>query len=155
MKSLRAPVHTLLNTGNIMTEYCYPECTTSVITALAIFRKHYPDYRVADIEWVFSLLLYSSMILTTFEVVRLKGQLSTCMTHRHLRVDGSARGGFASLMRCNLRWRACRSLVRRTRRAGIRGGHVNSSWAIRGRTAGGARATRYSSNPSRLNEFGR
>nr|UPX76572.1 putative oxidosequalene clavarinone cyclase 804 [Hypholoma fasciculare] len=36
--------------GNIMTEYCYPECTTSVITALAIFRKHFPDYRTADIE---------------------------------------------------------------------------------------------------------
>ncbi|KDR67988.1 hypothetical protein GALMADRAFT_257537 [Galerina marginata CBS 339.88] len=36
--------------GNIMIEYCYPECTTSVITALAIFRKHYPDYRAQDIE---------------------------------------------------------------------------------------------------------
>jgi len=33
-----------------MIEYCYPECTTSVITALSIFRKHYPDYRSADIE---------------------------------------------------------------------------------------------------------
>ncbi|KAL5492357.1 ERG7 [Sanghuangporus weigelae] len=36
--------------GNIMIEYEYPECTTSAITALAIFRKHYPDYRSADIE---------------------------------------------------------------------------------------------------------
>ena len=45
--------------GNIMTEYCYPECTTSVITALAIFRKHFPDYRTADIECViFPLPLY-------------------------------------------------------------------------------------------------
>lgn len=47
-----------------MTEYCYPECTTSVITALAIFRKHYPDYRAVDIECAFSLLLYESLILT-------------------------------------------------------------------------------------------
>ncbi|KAJ7880320.1 terpenoid cyclases/protein prenyltransferase alpha-alpha toroid [Mycena olivaceomarginata] len=35
--------------GDIMIEYCYPECTTSVITSLSIFRKHYPDYRAADI----------------------------------------------------------------------------------------------------------
>ena len=38
--------------GNIMTEYCYPECTTSVITSLAIFRKHFPEYRKDDIEYV-------------------------------------------------------------------------------------------------------
>ena len=36
--------------GDIMIEYCYPECTTSVITSLAIFRKHYPHYRAHDIE---------------------------------------------------------------------------------------------------------
>jgi lanosterol synthase len=36
--------------GDIMIEYCYPECTTSVITSLAIFRKHYPQYRAHDIE---------------------------------------------------------------------------------------------------------
>lgn len=48
-----------------MIEYCYPECTTSVITALSVFRKHYPEYRGADIEyaWLFSCccsyLLYS------------------------------------------------------------------------------------------------
>ena len=33
-----------------MIEYNYPECTTSVLTALAIFRKYHPKYRVADIE---------------------------------------------------------------------------------------------------------
>lgn len=33
-----------------MIEYDYPECTTSVITALSIFRKHDPRYRTADIE---------------------------------------------------------------------------------------------------------
>ncbi|KII85825.1 hypothetical protein PLICRDRAFT_44240 [Plicaturopsis crispa FD-325 SS-3] len=36
--------------GDIMVEYCYPECTTSVITSLSVFRKHYPGYRAADIE---------------------------------------------------------------------------------------------------------
>ena len=35
--------------GDIMIEYCYPECTTSVITSLSIFRKHFPDYRTHDI----------------------------------------------------------------------------------------------------------
>ncbi|KAE9408701.1 terpene synthase [Gymnopus androsaceus JB14] len=36
--------------GDIMIEFCYPECTTSVITALAIFRKHVPGYRTKDID---------------------------------------------------------------------------------------------------------
>lgn len=36
--------------GNIMIEYNYPECTTSVITSLSIFRKFYPSYRSADID---------------------------------------------------------------------------------------------------------
>ncbi|KAF9786352.1 lanosterol synthase [Thelephora terrestris] len=36
--------------GRIMIEHNYPECTTSVLTALAIFRKHYSKYRAADIE---------------------------------------------------------------------------------------------------------
>jgi len=35
-----------------MREYCYPECTTSVITALAIFRKYYPNYRSNEIDTV-------------------------------------------------------------------------------------------------------
>jgi lanosterol synthase len=35
-----------------MIEYEYPECTTSVITSLAIFRNHYPNYRAEDIEYV-------------------------------------------------------------------------------------------------------
>jgi len=38
--------------SDIMIECNYPECTTSAITALAIFRKHFPDYRTADIEYV-------------------------------------------------------------------------------------------------------
>ena len=35
--------------GNIMVEYDYPECTTSVVTGLSLFRKLYPDYRANDI----------------------------------------------------------------------------------------------------------
>src|SRR6185312_7752170 len=35
--------------GKIMIEYSYPECTTSVLTGLCIFRKHYPDYRADEI----------------------------------------------------------------------------------------------------------
>ncbi|KAI0924004.1 hypothetical protein AcW1_006791 [Taiwanofungus camphoratus] len=38
--------------GKIMIEHSYPECTTSVITALSIFQKHYPQYRPADIRRV-------------------------------------------------------------------------------------------------------
>ncbi|KAI6015989.1 terpenoid cyclases/protein prenyltransferase alpha-alpha toroid [Pisolithus microcarpus] len=36
--------------GDIMIEFCYPECTTSVITALSVFRKHHPNYRSAEID---------------------------------------------------------------------------------------------------------
>jgi lanosterol synthase len=35
--------------GRIMIEYDYPECTTSVITALHAFQKHDPSYRAAEI----------------------------------------------------------------------------------------------------------
>lgn len=35
--------------GNIMVEYAYPECTTSVVTALRMFQR-YSDYRSADID---------------------------------------------------------------------------------------------------------
>ncbi|KIK73942.1 hypothetical protein PAXRUDRAFT_836113, partial [Paxillus rubicundulus Ve08.2h10] len=37
--------------GNIMTDLCYPECTTSVITSLSVFRGHYPNYRSTEIEY--------------------------------------------------------------------------------------------------------
>ncbi|KIO26519.1 hypothetical protein M407DRAFT_234983 [Tulasnella calospora MUT 4182] len=36
--------------GRIMTEYDYPECTTSVITGLSHFKKYYPEYRAAEID---------------------------------------------------------------------------------------------------------
>jgi lanosterol synthase len=36
--------------GRIMVEYIYPECTTAVVTALSLFREHWPDYRAEDIE---------------------------------------------------------------------------------------------------------
>jgi lanosterol synthase len=34
----------------IMVEHSYPECTTAVLTALALFRRHNPDYRPRDID---------------------------------------------------------------------------------------------------------
>jgi lanosterol synthase len=36
--------------GRIMVEYDYPECTTACVTALMLFRKHYPDYRTKDVQ---------------------------------------------------------------------------------------------------------
>ncbi|KAJ3108476.1 Lanosterol synthase (Oxidosqualene--lanosterol cyclase) [Phlyctochytrium planicorne] len=36
--------------GNIMIEYNYPECTTSVVLGLTTFRKHIPNYRSDEIE---------------------------------------------------------------------------------------------------------
>ena len=33
-----------------MIERNYPECTTSVLTALTIFREYHAEYRAADIE---------------------------------------------------------------------------------------------------------
>jgi lanosterol synthase len=45
-----------------MVEYAYPECTTSVITCLATFRKKYPEYRADDIESV-NVLCYSTLLL--------------------------------------------------------------------------------------------
>lgn len=36
--------------GRIMYEYDYPECTTAVVGALALFRRRWPDYRSKDID---------------------------------------------------------------------------------------------------------
>lgn len=36
--------------GRIMIEYDYPECTTAVLTALATFSEHDPEYRPANVE---------------------------------------------------------------------------------------------------------
>ncbi|CAG8682749.1 11763_t:CDS:10, partial [Dentiscutata erythropus] len=38
--------------SNIMIEYNYPECTSSVLNALHTFRKWYPDYRATEIEQI-------------------------------------------------------------------------------------------------------
>jgi lanosterol synthase len=46
---LIVPIRLLIRVGRIMIEYEYPECTTSVITSLSIFRKQYPDYRAKEI----------------------------------------------------------------------------------------------------------
>ncbi|SPJ78321.1 related to lanosterol synthase [Fusarium torulosum] len=36
--------------GNQMVEYDYPECTTSCVTALCLFKQYWPDYRKRDVE---------------------------------------------------------------------------------------------------------
>lgn len=36
--------------GRIMVEYDYPECTTAVVTALSLFKKHWPDYKAQEIS---------------------------------------------------------------------------------------------------------
>lgn len=46
-----APKHLLRKSvANVMVEHDYPECTTSVLTALVHFRQRYPHYKVAEIE---------------------------------------------------------------------------------------------------------
>lgn len=39
---------------DIMIEYSYVECTTAVLTALSLFRKHFPGYRVKDVDLAIS-----------------------------------------------------------------------------------------------------
>lgn len=34
----------------IMVEHSYTECTSSVLTSLALFRRHFPNYRAAEID---------------------------------------------------------------------------------------------------------
>ncbi|KAJ3402117.1 Lanosterol synthase (Oxidosqualene--lanosterol cyclase), partial [Chytridiales sp. JEL 0842] len=36
--------------GNIMVEYSYPECTTSVVMGLTTFRHYYPNHRTTEIN---------------------------------------------------------------------------------------------------------
>ncbi|KAI0396768.1 terpene synthase [Xylariaceae sp. FL0594] len=36
--------------GNIMVEHDYVECTTAVVTALSLFKKHWPDHRAKEID---------------------------------------------------------------------------------------------------------
>jgi len=38
--------------GDIMIDYTYVECTSSVMQALKLFTDKYPDYRALDIQWV-------------------------------------------------------------------------------------------------------
>jgi lanosterol synthase len=40
----------LICVGDLMVETEHPECTSSVLSSLYIFRKHYPNYRADEIE---------------------------------------------------------------------------------------------------------
>ena len=68
-----------------MTEFNYPECTTSVITALAIFRKHYPTYRKDDIQYVSSHGFVYQSLLTFPRRVMTK---AVSYVHKAQRPDG-------------------------------------------------------------------
>ncbi|KEG11734.1 lanosterol synthase [Trypanosoma grayi] len=51
----RAPLYVeLLNCAdlfkNVMTDYCYAECSSSCIHTLSLFREHYPNYRRAEVN---------------------------------------------------------------------------------------------------------
>jgi lanosterol synthase len=53
--------------GNIMIEYSYPECTTSVVMGLTTFRKFYPQHRADEIKYVLlSLYLLNHIVLSVF-----------------------------------------------------------------------------------------
>lgn len=71
-----------------MTEYNYPECTTSVITALSIFRKHNAEYRARDIQYAlssFSLLAS----LTSYLLRRRVITKAVDYVHKAQRPDGA------------------------------------------------------------------
>lgn len=156
---LPAAAHTAAHSdaGNIMTEYCYPECTTSVITALAIFRKHFPDYRTADIEYALSLFLFTSVradcwshplpsppspLFVLFSGAQSKALCATCTTHKLRGEAGSVRGASASRTRRNSRSRVCPSSAKRTRRVRLRAAGASSYSVTSARTVAGARVTR-------------
>lgn len=36
--------------GRFLVEYDYPECTSTCVTTLCLFRRHWPDYRKTDVD---------------------------------------------------------------------------------------------------------
>ena len=127
-----------------MLDYPCPECTTSVITALSMFKKHFPDYRVLDIEYVVMLLVFFSSItnLIAFLVARSKVLLSSSTRLKDLMEAGLGRGAFASPTLCISRLKVFRSSVRLMRTVHMRARLVSTSWANRGRMVAGEKASR-------------
>ena len=49
--------------ANIMIEYSYPECTTSVVMGLTTFRKFYPNHRADEIRFMSIFVIYLGLLL--------------------------------------------------------------------------------------------
>lgn len=113
--------------GDIMVEHSYPECTTSVVTALSIFRRHYPKYRPSDIQCVVSLTLTFELLRTTSLGVWLRAPSTTCARPKSLKAAGSDRGASASRTPHSLRSSRFRWSARPTRPARRRARRANSS----------------------------
>ena len=60
----------------IMVEYSYPECTTSVLTALSLFHTHFPNHKLAEIESA-----VASAVKYILECQRLDGSWGICFTY--------------------------------------------------------------------------
>lgn len=74
-----------------MSRYAYPECTTACLTALSLFQRYYPEYRTADIEWVYAIVVTGSALIVPLDE-RERGRLST-FTNRNVLTDrGSDHG---------------------------------------------------------------
>lgn len=69
----------------IMVEHSYTECTGSVLTSLALFRRHFPNYRAADIDSTLS-------------------RAARFLKANQRPVAGKGLGVSASPMPCSLRW---------------------------------------------------
>jgi len=82
----------MIELGNIMTEYTYPECTTSAISALSVFKKFYPDYRTADIEYG----IYRAPLVCHFLTLNLRNVTGKAIAFLHnvQRPDGSWYGSW-------------------------------------------------------------
>jgi hypothetical protein len=126
-----------------MIEHSYPECTTSVITALSIFRRHYPEYRAAEIQFVDQLYL-----VVCFTDAAAVGGLWTKRSgsytrHKSPKVVGLVHGESASHTLHSLHWKACRWLGKHTKRVNLRARRASSSSASNAQTAAGEKATKY------------
>jgi len=48
--------------GDIMIDYTYVECTSSVMQGLKSFTDKFPDYRAQEIQWVTMLCYYYAAV---------------------------------------------------------------------------------------------
>lgn len=100
--------------GNIMVEYSYPECTTSVILALRAFTKYDPGYRRDEIE---------NTIENALEyVVKMQrpdgswyGSWAICFTYAAMFATGSLASAGRYYENCPVQKKACEFLLSKQR----------------------------------------